>query len=243
MSLKKVYADPSIVTSGLVLYLDASNASSYAGSGTSWFDLSGNSNTGTLTNGPTFSSANGGSIVFDGTNDYVDTSVKLFNTSQFSVGFWINVSSYTGTYIAGAVGNSLYTLFGPTAGPYQGQTNTFSAGIQFNATSNAIGTIQQSGFSTNTWYYYFCVYDGTQVGNSGRLKLWLNAIQYSLSFDSTVPSTPYNNNTTTKIGYGFNANLYPYFNGRIANLTYYNRVLSESEISQNYNATKAKFGL
>ena len=230
------------VTDNLVLSLDAANIKSYIGSGTTWSDLSGNGNNGTLTNGPTFNSANGGSIVFDGTNDYVDTSVKLFNTSQFSVGFWINVSSYTGPYIAGAVGNSFAGVFGPTAGPYQGQTNTFSAGIQITAGSNAIGTIQQSGFSTNTWYYYFCVYDGTQVGDSGRLKLWLNAIQYSLSFDATVPSTPYNNNTLTKIGYGFSAN-YPYFNGRIANLTYYNRALSASEILQNYNSNKSRFGL
>jgi hypothetical protein len=72
--------------------------------------------------------------------------------------------------------------------------------------------------------------------------LWLNAIQYSLSFDGTVLSTPYNNNTVTKIGYGVNAN-YPYFNGKIANLTYYNRALSASEVLQNYNATKARFGL
>jgi hypothetical protein len=236
------YYSPKIVTNGLVLCLDAGNIKSYPSSGTTWSDLSGNDNAGTLTNGPTFSSANGGSIVFDGTNDYVDTSVKLFNTSQFSVGFWVNVSSYTGTYIGGAVGNSLYTLFGPTAGPYQGQTNTFSAGIQFSAGSSSIGTIQQSGFSTNTWYYYFCVYDGTQAGDSGRLKLWLNSVQYSLSFDATVPSTPYNNNTVTKIGYGSNAN-YPYFNGRIANLTYYNRVLSASEILQNYNANKGRFDL
>ena len=56
---------------GLVLALDAANTKSYPGSGTTWTDLSGRGNTGTLTNGPTYSSANGGSIVFDGTNDYV----------------------------------------------------------------------------------------------------------------------------------------------------------------------------
>ena len=55
-----------IVTNGLVLFLDANNTNSYPGSGTSWYDLSGNGNTGTLTNGPTFSSVNGGTIVFDG---------------------------------------------------------------------------------------------------------------------------------------------------------------------------------
>ena len=60
---------PRIPTSGLIFYLDAANTRSYPGSGTTWTDLSGNGNTGTLTNGPTYSSANGGQIVFDGSND------------------------------------------------------------------------------------------------------------------------------------------------------------------------------
>jgi len=65
---------PKIVTSGLVLALDAADKLSYRGSGTTWRDLSGNNNTGTLTNGPTFNAGNLGSIVFDGTNDYVNIS-------------------------------------------------------------------------------------------------------------------------------------------------------------------------
>ena len=63
---------PKIVTDGLVLYLDAANNRSYPGSGTTWTDLSRGGNNGTLTNGPTFNGANGGSIVFDGTNDFID---------------------------------------------------------------------------------------------------------------------------------------------------------------------------
>ena len=62
---------PKIVTNGLVLALDAANTKSYPGSGTVWSDLTPNGNNGALTNGPTFNSANGGSIVFDGTNDYL----------------------------------------------------------------------------------------------------------------------------------------------------------------------------
>ncbi len=61
-----------IVTNGLVLYLDASNTKSYVSGSTTWSDVSRSGNNGTLINGPTFNSANGGSIVFDGTNDYVD---------------------------------------------------------------------------------------------------------------------------------------------------------------------------
>ena len=68
------FAGPEIAESGLVLALDAGNLKSYPGSGTTWTDLSGGGNTGTLTNGPTYSSANGGSLVFDGTNDYISLS-------------------------------------------------------------------------------------------------------------------------------------------------------------------------
>ena len=65
------YANGKIVTNGLVLSLDAADRNSYPGTGTTWRDMSGNGNNGTLTDGPTFNSNNGGSIVFDGTNDYV----------------------------------------------------------------------------------------------------------------------------------------------------------------------------
>ena len=70
-----------VVTTGLQLYLDAGNASSYPGSGTAWTDLSGNSRDGTLTNGPTYSDTNGGSIVFDGTNDFVQCTGSLTVTA------------------------------------------------------------------------------------------------------------------------------------------------------------------
>jgi hypothetical protein len=79
---------PRVVTDGLVLALDAADTNSYPGSGTTWNDLSGNGNTGTLTNGPTYSSDNGGSIVFDGTNDYVPLVNNLGDPQQFTIEFW-----------------------------------------------------------------------------------------------------------------------------------------------------------
>jgi hypothetical protein len=77
---------PQIVTSGLVLCLDAANKVSYPSTGTAWYDLSGNANTSTLINGPTFSGMNSGVIVFDGTDDYVsmpmNTNTRLQNNYQ-----------------------------------------------------------------------------------------------------------------------------------------------------------------
>ena len=85
-----IHYSPTTVTSGLVLCLDAGNAKSYPGSGTVWTDLSGNGNTGTLINGPTYNSANGGSIVFDGVNDYANIGVGR-GVNQFSGNFAVSV--------------------------------------------------------------------------------------------------------------------------------------------------------
>ena len=90
------YRGPNIVKDGLVLHLDAANYKSYPGSGTTWSDLSGNGNNGTLTNGPTFDSGNRGSIVFDGSNDFVylsNPSSLAFGTGDFSIEIWCNPDS------------------------------------------------------------------------------------------------------------------------------------------------------
>jgi hypothetical protein len=84
------FHSPRIVTDGLVLALDAANSLSYPGSGTTWTDLSGKGNNGTLVNGPTFDQANGGSIVFDGTDDYVNLPDGLLSgTGDFTIIQWV----------------------------------------------------------------------------------------------------------------------------------------------------------
>ena len=79
-----------LVTDGLILYIDAANSKSYPDSGTTWFDLTSNNNNGVLTNGPTFDSANGGSIVFDGVDDYVKPpAASLFQFTDFTLASWV----------------------------------------------------------------------------------------------------------------------------------------------------------
>ena len=89
---------PKIITDGLVLALDAGNTKSYPGSGTVWTDLSGNNNTGTLTNGPTFNAANGGSIVFDGTNDYVTLPISTTSGQALTYFGWLYSTESTSIY-------------------------------------------------------------------------------------------------------------------------------------------------
>ena len=95
------YRGPQIVKSGLVLHLDAANPKSYPGTGTTWSDRAGNLNggvvnNGTLVNGPSFSSANMGSIGFDGSNDYVDMSTSPNLTNSLTVCVFVNISLITG---------------------------------------------------------------------------------------------------------------------------------------------------
>ncbi len=134
-----------VVDSSLQLWLDAGQTSSYSGTGTTWTDLSGNSRTGTLTSGPTYSSANGGSIVFDGTNDYVelinDSRTQFTNKSQATIEAWVNASSFSGT------GNRfIYSQF------FSGG-NT-SCGIFINTSGKLVfgyrDTVQQTGGSLKT---------------------------------------------------------------------------------------------
>jgi hypothetical protein len=84
---------PKVVTDGLVLYLDAANPNSYVSGSTTWRDISRGGSNGTLINGPTYSSANGGSIVFDGTNDYVNCGDILNYSNNFSANCWVSVST------------------------------------------------------------------------------------------------------------------------------------------------------
>lgn len=236
---------PKMTLSNLAVYFDAANRKSYPSTGTSWFDLSGNSRTGTITNGPTFDSTNGGSIVFDGTNDYVDilSLLQYFGTSTFSVSMWLNVTSFanTGT-IACALTNGKYTVFGPTNN-YQGYSNTFSAAIQIDATSNAVGTVMESGFSTGKWYHYTAVYDGTKTGNANRLKVYINGIQKGLIFDNTVPATGGTTNSTVLLGFQTTLNVYRWYSGKIGLCQIYTRALTNSEVLQNCNATKGRYGV
>ena len=86
---------PKVVTDGLVLYLDAANPKSYVSGSTAWNDVSRGGNNGTLTNGPTFNSANGGSIVFDGVNDYValgNISSLILANNQFTISYWLRMT-------------------------------------------------------------------------------------------------------------------------------------------------------
>ena len=227
---------PKIITDGLVLALDAANNKSYPGSGTTWKDLSGNGNDGTLTNGPTFDSGNNGSIVFDGVNDYVNFPSNFFDyTSQSTfecwtyIQSWINESSNCNdkrTYIM-----TVHSGFDNFIGFVTNSGNT----VRFQRRDPGINyTISPSiSLSLNKWYHLV----GT-ISNPGS-SYYINGILVGSLSNTVVSSNP----TTFRIGWNnFNCNN-SYFNGYVTNAKIYNRALTVEEVLQNYNATKSRYGL
>lgn len=241
-----------IVSSGLVLYLNAADRNSYPGSGTAWNDISGNSNTGTLTNGPTFNSGNGGSIVFDGTNDFVnlgDPSLLRLGTSNFTINLWINTSNSLLDCALLSKRQQLtpFNLINLGIGSWSGADGGF-AGV---AAKNIRIALRQDGSNQYVAYTTNDIIDGlwkniSIVRSSGTFAIYSNGISQSLtilyntgtgiSSDISVTSANWSIGAIGDIGISF-------FIGNIAQTLIYNRALSTTEILQNYNATKTRFGL
>ena len=223
-------AGSSIITSGLVLNLDASNASSYPGSGTTWTDLSDNNNTGELVNGPTYSSNNGGYIILDGNNDYINVpNNSTLNSNITTVSVWFQystVNNYYGTLISKA----------DATGTYNGwniyiYNNVINAQIKGNpATTDIPGTT----ISTNVWYNI------TLVSVSGGTSyLYLNN---SLLNSRNTVSYTVTTSQPLRVARAIDT-FWTYFGGNIGQIIQYNRALNSTELTQNFNATKTRFGL
>ena len=241
---------PKIVTDGLVLALDAGNVKSYPGSGTTWYDKSGNGNNGTLTNGPTFSSDGGGSIVFDGVDDYItvpyNSAFEFCNSTNdlpFSFNVWCYINSLTTSFALfnkGDNGNGSYESYAAsilTSGIFRFSLYDGSGPNQ--SRINSVLTIP-----TGSWVNLSGTYTGTG-GNTG-IAFYINGVQQSITTDSIGTYTRMRPQSTTLfLGSFGNTGTFKSIdsNGRYASFTFYNQALSSSEILQNYNATKGRFGL
>ena len=227
---------PKIVTSGLLLALDAADKLSYPGSGTTWRDLSGNNNTGTLTNGPTFSAGNMGSISFDGTNDYVNVPYSsILNTPNGATyEVWIKPTvATTGTFLNRGTSDSGATPDNPRFIAYS------TGNLYFDWSSPGVDIYLETstGVTLGRWNQVIGL-----ATPSAQLRTFVNGGETSYSGRvNSLPSTLPNTSTALEIGAATWAP--SYFNGGIAIVRLYNRVLSSSEILFNYNATKNRFGL
>jgi hypothetical protein len=225
--------NPKIVTDGLVLCLDAGNAKSYPGTGTTWNDISRNGNTGTLTNGPTYGSDNGGSLIFDGSNDFVEVSPTKLNESivnSISIECWVYPKTTSYQLIGGGQDN--------TGSRYTAAFNINSDGaniygFDLEATSGQVRLTSSSNtLEVNKWKHLTGTYDGSTAsfyingtlidsdnGTSGNI----------INFDNFI--------------LGKDIATSRHLNGNIACFKVYNRALSASEIEQNFNALRGRFGI
>lgn len=224
---------PSIVTNGLVLYFDAANTKSYVSGSTIWNDISRGGNNGTLINGPTFNSANGGSVVFDGSNDYVtcplsstiqsintnnsltiSTFIKVASSDQYRDFVGVNKISGNNPFVL-RVSNANVYFFDWEIGGVRAQS------IYPGTTSNIL----------NKWVQLTATIGGNSV------KIYLNGVQVG----TTV--TVSGNIKTIDSGFQIGVLGYSFFFGSVSTTQLYNRALSSEEILQNYNAVKTRFGL
>ena len=232
---KRFEYDVPIVTDGLILNLDAGSLLSYAGSGNSWVDVSKNNNIGLLVNGPTYTgSGSTAALVFDGTNDYARTSGSLFpDTGPFTVGFLYKITGVSGRggifdrYEGGNYNGVSLGQGGP-----QGPT-----GWDFSVASNYdTGLILPFTFpTTNVWYYDVGVFNG-----SNEIKIYRNGI-----FVNGLIGTTQGNLSSggTRAFWIAVRNLSQYLPCHINSVTIYNRALRSSEIYQNYDAMRSRYGL
>lgn len=228
-----------IIRNNLVLYLDATNTKSYTSGSSTWFDLSGNNNNSVLTNGPTFSTTNGGGITFDGTDDYISSlDNNILRPTTFTIDVWFRPTSFS-TYntlvvkpVNGPVWSSPYLSYmiriqsngtllqcGTNNGLYQtlDTSLTFTANINYNITftydsSNRIATAYRNGIQVNTTTF-----------TAGSITYGTSPLLIGAGY-GTSPTGEH-------------------FAGSIFNVKMYNKVLTATEVLQNYNTTKTRFGL
>ena len=228
------YRGPNIVTNGLVLALDAANTKSYPGSGTTWVDLSGKGNNGTLTNGPAYSTDNGGIINFDGTDDYVDCGVLTgLSSTSITTDVWVRFD--------GALDSNDRKIFcyrKSTGSPYvafQLRKGNGTTGLYYQYNNGGTWytvSLVNAMNSGDTWYKYTIVQDGTNV------KTYINGDLFQS--DNFAAGIDYSGVNNFLLGYRTSSE---YWKGDIAEMKIYSRVLSPQEVLQNYNATKARYGL
>jgi hypothetical protein len=208
-----------IVTNGLVLNLDAAKLDSYPGTGTTWYDISGNNNNGTLTNGPTFSGiGKQASIVFDGTNDYVNVPPVILNTPW---SLCTTVKASNSGFPALYSQDGLYLWVGVTPNLAIGVHTNFAARVDTPAGSFNLNQVYFVGISSSP----------------SSLTVYINDTKYSL--------TPGANPTAASIASiaSYSSRTKDFLGGRIYNFSMYNRALTDTEITQNFNALRGRYGI
>lgn len=219
------YRGPNVVTDGLILALDAANPTSYPGTGTTWRDLSGNSNNGVLINGPTFSSANGGNIVFDGLDDNCTITNSIPSLSNFTIEVFLNTAVVDGTQNIFLDQNTSLRYEITT-------TNKFNIhlgnGTSWLFTTDSSNTVVVA----NRWYHTAWTWNGSS-----------SIIYVDGLLDANYTHAPGASGTGNIVLGQYSVGAGYAWSGKIASTKIYNKALSATQIFQNYNGTKSRFDL
>jgi hypothetical protein len=216
---------PRLSTSGLVLHLDAANYRSFVSGSTTWRDLSGNGFDGTLTNGPTYNSANNGFIVFDGTNDFVQcTGTIVTSTATFLV--WMYRNGNQGQYdgVLFSRGTNVTGL---------GFFSSNQLGYHWNDNSNTYNWA--SGLTVPDLQWSLCA---VSVGPTSATAY----LCQQTGVTSAVNNVSHASTTLNDIKIGQDDFGGRFFAGNISVAQIYNRALSRDEIVQYFNYTKVRYG-
>ena len=227
-----IISNPSLVMSGLILALDAANTKSYPGSGTTWTDISANGRVGTLTNGPTYNSANSGSITFTAasSNSVLLTGSTAVSQATFTV--WLRRSGSQNDY-AGI----LFT---------RGGVSSSISGLSFFSTVNNLAYNWNNAVASYSFNSGLTVPDGVWCMAALSLTSTAATLYLCQSSGTTSATNTLAHSSTTfdglKLGWDGTASS-RYMNGSIASAHLYNRALSASEIQQNFNALRGRFSV
>ena len=219
----KISVGNAIVTDNLTLQLDASNSTSYPGSGTTWYDLAGTQQNITLVNTPTFTSGTPSYFTFNGSTQRGTGTGAVLSSTTYTKSVWFYLNAYTDNNIVSSDTGGHYMFFQGGNKMYNGHSNW--AGFPSNYPSTAT-------FSLSTWYNVALTFNTTD-----GMKLYING---NLDSSYTTIKTAYTGDGSTNIASYGTGNL---LNGRIAKVYCYTKTLSATEVLQNYNADKAQFGL
>jgi len=217
-----------VYPTSLKMYLDASNAASYPGTGSTWFDLTTNQNNGTISN--TSWNLNG-YFDFNGSNSKVDLGTSFANNvSKTTYAAWVNFDNL----------NTQNFIIFPDSGTTGHGFGFFDFGngnIYFqsdNTTNSNRGSVSNSGlYTTGQWVHMTQVYDGSATGNANRLKAYVNGNLLSLTFSGTIPSTTQATTYNTLVGTRVQGNLS--LDGQISKVQIYDEALTQAEITALYN--------
>lgn len=243
---------PSISMDGLIFSFDAGNSRSYAGSGNTAYDLASSTTTYALTNGPTYSSSNGGAIVLDGTNDFLYNPTRNITTefqynSAFTIVAWCKITENTAEgYLVNNrtqdISGTQYTGWAliQANGEILGFVGGYPSSV-FSWRRVGSGTTVFSNLVYNKWAHIVFLNNGT----AGQQKIYINGdnATNTASDDTTPPYTINYTGGTHRIYIGYDGTQTHPLTGNVAQVQLYNRALSAAEVKQNYNATKRRFGL